>query len=74
MNKRVNIFVALVLLVGFTQALFQNQVGVFDWNLKNAGDIEDVIFLAHKIAFKAKDNVIGAISIARGISHKMISL
>ncbi len=69
MNKRVNIFIGLALLFSLTQALYQNQVGVFDWNLKNIGDIDELTFSTHKVAFKSKDNVIGGVSIARGTQN-----
>jgi hypothetical protein len=67
MNKNLSIFITLACLLAFSRALYNTQVGMNDWNIRNIGDLDKVLFTSQKVAFKSKDNVIGSFGISRGI-------
>jgi len=56
---------------GWVMALYEHQAGVFDWSIKNMGEIDSVYFWENNFYFSIKDdeNSIGAASLLNGTLH-----
>ena len=63
----------LSILFGFTFTLYEHQAGVFDWSIKNIGEIDSVRFSDSNFYFTVKDdaNLIGSAQYLGGISLKI---
>ena len=63
--KAVLLFLCLLVL---STALYEHQAGVFDWSIKNIGEIDSVNFVENNFYFTIKDDdySIGAANVQNG--------
>lgn len=63
--KSLLLFLSLIVL---NTALYEHQAGVFDWSIKNIGEIDSVNFVENNFYFTVKDdeNSVGSANIQNG--------
>ena len=63
--------VIVLLTTCLVNGLYEHQAGKYDWNIKNAGEIDTVLMTPRDIYFTLvnDDNSIGALSAANGLNE-----
>jgi uncharacterized membrane protein len=64
------IFILLATLAFNSLALYPTQIGKFDWNKRNIGELDFALIKNYKIFFKSENNVIGSVSTAQGTNQQ----
>ena len=61
----------ILLILKISLGLYEHQVGIHDWHIKNIGEIDSALFNKRKIFFTVKNNknMYGSVDLISGLSY-----